>query len=262
VPFGASRLHVEDHPGRGPALVLMHGFPDDLHLYDRLVPYLRGRRVIAFDFLGWGRSSRPAHHHYTFAEQERELDAVVRALHLGKIVPVAHDASGPAAINWTLDHPDGAAELVLLNTFYGATPTLTAPQAITIFSTPAFAPLAHAIGADRRMAKWLYDWQVGRFMSDPVVRRRTLHAFWPRFARSLTAFQSLNRDLVPAVTADTARAGQIATLKLPIRIIFGARDPYLNEGVARSLHDLAPGSQLTLLPAAVARAMTQPFAGS
>jgi pimeloyl-ACP methyl ester carboxylesterase len=272
VPFAGSRLHVEDHPGREPAFVLMHGFPDDLHLYDRLVPQLRGRRVIAFDFLGWGRSGRPAHHHYTFAEQEQELDAVVRALGLTKLVPVGHDASGPAAINWTLDHPDGAAELVLLNTFYGVTPTLTAPQAITIFSTPAFAPLADAISADRRISKWLYRWQVGRFMSDPVVRRRTLDAFWPNFARSVPAFRSLNRDLGPAVTANTARAAQIATLKLPIRIIFGARDPYLNEGVARSLHELAPGSQLTLLPARhyvqvdrpaeVARAMTQPFAGT
>ena len=46
-------------PGRGPAIVLMHGFPDDLHLYDRLVPELAGRRVVSFDFLGWGASDKP-----------------------------------------------------------------------------------------------------------------------------------------------------------------------------------------------------------
>jgi pimeloyl-ACP methyl ester carboxylesterase len=35
-----------------------------------------------------------------------------------------------------------------------------------------------------------------------------------------------------------------------VRIIFGASDPYLNEGVARKFHDLFPSSDLFLLPGA------------
>ena len=34
----------------------------------------------------------------------------------------------------------------------------------------------------------------------------------------------------------------------PVRIIFGAKDPYLNAGVARSLHEALPTSDLWLLP--------------
>ena len=34
------RIHVRDYPGAEPPIILMHGFPDNLHLYDRLVPYL------------------------------------------------------------------------------------------------------------------------------------------------------------------------------------------------------------------------------
>lgn len=41
---------------------------------------------------------------YTFAEQTRELDAVVSRLRLGAVVPIAHDGSGPAGINWSLAH--------------------------------------------------------------------------------------------------------------------------------------------------------------
>src|SRR3954453_10106108 len=70
VPFQGHTLYARDYPGSGPALVLMHGFPDNLHLYDRLVPYLKGRHVVTFDFLGWGRSDKPRDHTYTFAEQE------------------------------------------------------------------------------------------------------------------------------------------------------------------------------------------------
>jgi pimeloyl-ACP methyl ester carboxylesterase len=35
-----------------------------------------------------------------------------------------------------------------------------------------------------------------------------------------------------------------------VRIIFGASDPYLNEGVARKFHELFPSSDLFLLPGA------------
>jgi len=33
-----------------------------------------------------------------------------------------------------------------------------------------------------------------------------------------------------------------------VRIIFGAEDPYLNTGVAQSLHEALPTSDLSLLP--------------
>jgi pimeloyl-ACP methyl ester carboxylesterase len=60
------RIHVWDHLGAGPPIVLMHGFPDNLHLYDRLVPYLSPpRRVVLFHFLGWGSSDKPSGYAYT-----------------------------------------------------------------------------------------------------------------------------------------------------------------------------------------------------
>ena len=72
--------------------MLLHGFPDNQHLYDRLVPELVRRRVVTFDFLGWGRSDKPAGYTYTASNQTGDLDAV--ALQLASVVLVAHDASG------------------------------------------------------------------------------------------------------------------------------------------------------------------------
>ena len=55
------RIYVREYAGEGPAITLMHGFPDNLHLYDRLLPYLSPtRRVVTFDFVGWGASDKPA----------------------------------------------------------------------------------------------------------------------------------------------------------------------------------------------------------
>jgi hypothetical protein len=64
-------IYVRDYAGAGPAFALMHGFPDNLHIYDYLIPHLvaRGRRVVAFDFLGFGESDKPAGATYSFGQQ-------------------------------------------------------------------------------------------------------------------------------------------------------------------------------------------------
>ena len=43
---------------------------------------------------------------------------------------------------------------------------------------------------------------------------------------------------------------QMKAFKQPVRIIFGANDPYLNAGVARSFHELFPTSDLFLVSGA------------
>jgi haloalkane dehalogenase len=263
---GAYSIYAREYPGSEPPLVLMHGFPDDLQLYDRLVPQLAGRRVILFDFLGWGRSDKPDGYPYTFENLEGDLDAVIAQLQLSRVVLVGHDASGPPAINWALAHPDRIAALVLLNTFYGLTPTLTPPEAIAIFadlvelrSAPlvrpeapfSFARLSRAIAESRQMNRWLYFFQVGGFMRDEPVRRQFLRKLWARFGgspSSIPAFVALNRDLQAAVLTNTARVPELARFGRPVRIVFGATDPYLNPGVASAFGAAFPGSEVFLIP--------------
>jgi hypothetical protein len=111
------RIYVRKHVGDEPPIILMHGFPDNLHLYDRVLPYLSpARRVITFDFLRWGASDKPAGYPYTAKNQEGDLDAVIQQQKLGQVVLVAYDASGPPAINWALHHLEQVASLALLNT--------------------------------------------------------------------------------------------------------------------------------------------------
>src|SRR5271170_8267799 len=117
---GDGRLYAQDYPGAGPAFVLMHGFPDNLHIYDELIPHLTasGRRVVTFDFLGFGASDKPSGAAYSFKQQMGDLEAVVEGLGLEKIVPVAHDSSGIASINYTLAHPEGVDSVIMLNSAY------------------------------------------------------------------------------------------------------------------------------------------------
>jgi haloalkane dehalogenase len=75
VPRGQGSIYARDYKGAGPAFVLMHGFPDNLHIYDDLVPYLVAgrRRVVAFDFLGFGASEKPSGATYSFKQQLGDL---------------------------------------------------------------------------------------------------------------------------------------------------------------------------------------------
>lgn len=250
VERGEHRIYVRDYPGAGPAIVLMHGFPDDLHLYDRVLPYLTPhRRVITFDFLGWGSSDKPAGYPYTATNQTADVDVVLERIGAGQYVLVAHDASGPPAIDWALANPDRVASLVLLNTYYGWMRGLRRPEAIALYSTPIVRNLARAVMRRReRLDRRLYFWQVGRFISDDAVRRELLPEFYERFRAARPAFWRLNDDLLGTVLSRRKRRAAAAGFPRPVRIVFGAADPYLNSTVARRFQALFPGSELFLLP--------------
>ncbi len=256
IPLQQHRLYAREYPGQEPAIILMHGFPDNLHLYDRLIPYLSPpQRLVVFDFLGWGASDKPAGYPYTAANQLLDLDAVIQNLQLERVVLVAHDASGPPAIDWALAQPKRVAGLVLLNTYYCEMPTLRAPEAIRLFSTPLVRNVARLVAA--RFGYWLFKrmfwWQVGGFFRDAEVRKEFLPRLYEQFAATPSArpaFYKLNEDLLPAVRSRTAMIPKLKEFRRPVRIIFGAADPYLNQGVAQRFHELFPTSELFLLPGA------------
>jgi pimeloyl-ACP methyl ester carboxylesterase len=250
------RIYVREYPGEEPTIVLMHGFPDNLHLYDRLTPLLSPpRRVVAFDFLGWGASDKPAGYPYTASNQTGDLDAVIGQLRLRDVILVAHDASGPPAIDWALDHSEQVAGLVLLNTYYCAMPTLRPPEAIWLFSTPVVRNVARRVSKmfDHLIFRRMYWWQVGKFFRNAEIRDQFVPLLYQQFDATPSArpaFFRLNEDLLGAIRSGTKKVPRLREFRRPVRIVFGDADPYLNAGVARRFHELFPGSELFLLPGA------------
>jgi len=250
------RIYVREYPGEEPAIILMHGFPDNLHLYDRLVPCLSPpRRVVTFDFLGWGKSDKPLGYTYTSKNQLLDLEAVIRQRKLGHVVLVAHDASGPPAIDWALDNSGQLAALVLLNTYYCEMPTLKAPEAIRLFSTPVVRNVARFVSGllDYWLFRRMYWWQVGRFFRDEEVRDEFLPLLYRQFdavPSARPAFYSLNEDLLPTIRSRSKMIPRLKEFRGVVRIIFGDADHYLNRGVAQEFHEIFPTSDLFLLPGA------------
>jgi len=163
VARAAGELAVADYPGTEPAIVIMHGFPDRRSINEPLARQLEGRRVLLFDFLGYGGSDKPAGHSYDAASFEDDLDAVVSELTDGPVVIVGHDASGPTAINWVQRNPKRTEHLVLLNCYYHQTPSLGFPEVIALFADPATRPLTTEIAADQGLMLLGFLWQGAAF---------------------------------------------------------------------------------------------------
>ncbi len=95
-------LHVEVHgPEDGYPLVLLHGWPDSVRCWDRVVPLIADRyRVIAYDQRGFGRSGMPEDvGAYRIAEAVKDLAGVLGWAGVERASVVGHDFGG--AVAWS-----------------------------------------------------------------------------------------------------------------------------------------------------------------
>ena len=252
-------LYARDYAGDGPAFVLMHGFPDNLHIYDDLVPHLvaSGRRVVTFDFLGFGQSEKPIEATYSFDQQLSDLYTVVEKLDLGQIVPVAHDSSGAAALNFAVEHPDRTAALVILNAAFAALPSAQWPELITLFGTRSLAALTRAIVQSPEQFGWVVNFQREAFKQSLADKHKAHYdAFLgPIIDKNFrqdgagTAFVQMTAQFFHELERNSARVSELLKLDIPVKIIWGEKDPYLTADQAREFGSYFKNASLHLLPA-------------
>ncbi|MFE2408984.1 alpha/beta fold hydrolase [Kitasatospora sp. NPDC059408] len=106
--------------GHGPALVLLHGWPETLQAWDRVAPALtQDHTVIAVDLRGLGRS-QPArgdeYGTYTALTLAADVRAVVEQLGFGdgKIAVAGHDVGGGVALAYAARYRDRVDHLAIL----------------------------------------------------------------------------------------------------------------------------------------------------
>lgn len=246
IPRDRGRVYVRDYAGSGPVFVLLHGFPDNAHIYDDLIPHLvsAGRRTVAIDFLGFGSSDKPEGAQYSFQQQLGDVEAVVAALELDKVVPVGHDAGGPAAVNFALRHPDRTAAVVLMNAFYGHAPGLLVPELIELFSYRPLASLARHFLTSPQYFAWLLDFQRALMLGDAAAagQHRYQELLGPLIDQNFRqqpsaapAFAQMTSQLADELDANTARLVDLRRSSMPLLLIWGRNDPYLHVSTAEAL---------------------------
>jgi haloalkane dehalogenase len=260
IPRGEGKAYARDYAGAGPAFVLMHGFPDNLHIWDDLIPYLvaSGRRVVTFDFLGFGASDKLPGATYSFKQQLGDLEAVVEALDLGKIVPVAHDSSGAAAINLTLAHSARVESLCILNSAYDDAFPVLWPEMVALFANKSLNALSSAIAQSPEQFGWLLNWQKKQFR-DALPESQRAHfdtVTGPLIADNFLqqpgsgpAFAQLASQFFAELARNTARLSEVEALDIPVKVIWGEFDPYFPKDMAKDRASHFKNATLHLLPA-------------
>ena len=244
---------LETHPagqlrvarlGQGEAIVLLHGYPDNLHVFSELAPLLAAdKQVIAFDWPGLGDSDEwPGG--ATPVVLAKRLLTLLDAWQLTKVHLIGQDMGGQPALVFAAAYPERVHSLVVLNS------------------------LVSGDEATSWEIKWLRRFGVNKLLLRHLPRLvywRALHTFLPFGLPGLSA--ELRREQWrtfrrPAVREFVVRmcAGYEAQLpRLPERyrqvqcptlILWGEKDKHFPPSQAHFLATQIPHAEVAILPGA------------
>jgi haloalkane dehalogenase len=125
--------HVDEGPHDGAVVLLMHGEPTWSFLYRKIIAGLsaKGRRSIAPDLVGFGRSDKPAaREDYTYERHVKWMTSWLLANDLRNITLFCQDWGGLIGLRLVAAMPERFARVVAANTGlpmgHGATPAFDA----------------------------------------------------------------------------------------------------------------------------------------
>ncbi|MBX2837713.1 MAG: alpha/beta hydrolase [Gammaproteobacteria bacterium] len=106
--------------GKGPPLLLLHGYPQTHMMWHKVTPDLaRQHTVIAADLIGYGDSDKPPSDasHTAFSKRAMADDLIHLMSHLGfqQFAVVGHDRGGRVAHRMAVDHPTAVKALAVLD---------------------------------------------------------------------------------------------------------------------------------------------------
>ena len=183
-------LHLSVHRGgAGPALILLHGYPQTHMAWHRVAPaFARHFDVIVPDLRGYGESDVPANdpenHAYSKRLMARDITGMMDALEIARAHVIGHDRGARVAYRMALDHGHrvdrlGIVEIVPTADFWAAWSAELALKAYhwTFLAQPAPLPetLIAADGPgyiDRTLASWTRTGDLSPFAPEALATYR------------------------------------------------------------------------------------------
>ena len=269
--------HLLDRPGvasddrpHGVTVLCLHGNPTWSYLWSRLLAELGPEhRVIAPDHLSMGWSARVGPRSYR--DRVLDIDDLVRTLDVrGPVWLVAQDWGGAIAMGFAVAHPHRVAGLVLSNTGIAVPAGRRAPWLIKLAATSGVHRLTtRTTPLFVRGTPFLPGRPLTR------VQRRALAApYRGRERRDAVAgfVADVPFDDRHPSAADLAGVAELLpTLEVPVRLVWGSRDPVFNDDFAEdlrgrfrdvALHRIAGSGHLTVLETSIAAFVEAAIAGS
>lgn len=240
VQVGAARVHWQ-REGRGPCVVLLHGFPLSGATWAPVVQLLRDRRTcILPDLIGLGRSTSTLDEDYASPGQARAIQGALRALDVDRYVLVGNDTGGWVARELALLEGTRVSHLVLTNTEIPGHRPPWIPVYQAFAAVPGFgAVLRKLIDVPGFLASPLGFG--GCFADRGLIGGAFRRDFIAPLAQSPSAIDGITRFLrcMKFSRLDAFRALH-AQLGMPTTFIWGADDPTFPESRARTMAQQFP----------------------
>jgi haloalkane dehalogenase len=230
--------------GTGPAVLLLHGWPTSSHLWRQvMVPIAQTNRAVAVDLPGFGASDKPLDRRYGFALFERTIDVLLAELGIDQTAIAVHDLGGPVGVHWAIRNPRRVTRLALLNTLLYPELSEAVVEFVRLLRNPGSRDrLTSPAGLESVMRRGLVDQSR---LTDEVLQA-VREPFRTEESRRALAAAGIQLELEGF--AETGR--RLHELRMPVRIIYGARDqllPDVADTMARVERDL-PQAVTTTLP--------------
>ena len=255
--------HVLQRPGtsdNAPVVLCLHGNPTWSFLWSRLFHELKSDvRLIAPDHLAMGYSQNTGPR--TYETRVKDIEDLLRALNISEPVwIVAQDWGGALAMGYAVAHPNSVAGLLLSNTGIAIPHGRRAPLLIKISAasglhqfitqrTPLFVkgtPLlpGHTLSKVQRKA-----------LAAPYKNAHARQGVAGFVAEVPFNEQHHNHSVLDRV------AEQLPQLNIPVRLIWGSKDPVFNDDFADdllhrfrnvALHRIAQAGHLAVLETSIA----------
>ena len=101
--------------GKGPALVLLHGYPQTAQMWRKMTPtFVKEFSVVCPDLRGYGDSDKPRDG-FDKRTMARDIAELMRELGFDRYMVVGHDRGARVAHRLALDHADAVTHLAVLD---------------------------------------------------------------------------------------------------------------------------------------------------
>lgn len=118
ITLDGHRIHYIEE-GQGDPILFIHGNPTSSYIWRNILPRVAketGRRGIALDLLGFGKSDKPDVG-YDLRLHERIVGSFIEQLKLTNLVLVLQDWGGPLGTYYAVHHPGKIQGIALMETF-------------------------------------------------------------------------------------------------------------------------------------------------
>lgn len=228
--------HIDEGPRGAPPVLLLHGEPSWSFLYRRIISGLvaKGRRAVAPDLIGFGRSDKPTEREdYTYERHVKWMSDWLVANDLRDITLFCQDWGGLIGLRLVAAFPDRFARVVAGNTFLpegsGANPAFEAWR--TFSQTVPVFPTGNILngGSVRELTQAERDAYEAPYPDES----------YKAGARQFPALVPVSPDM-PSVQENKAAWKVLETFNKPFLTAFSDQDP-ITRGADKRLQERIPG---------------------